>query len=609
MGVELGGPGVDHSHPGYPHRPMNPVLATPLFVLSGVFTVLFLCRVVIRFQHRRRLREILQTEDQCKFSRTSVIFAWIKKHVLYAPLVSKRHSREFQLLNRLHMGSIPLRLEATLVLGYITTNLLFLFVLVDWWTDYQEKMYQLKYAAGHLAVMNSPVLVLSAGRNNPLIPLLGIPFDTFNFLHRWVGRVMIAGALIHMGCVIGAQAMQVSMDAITKELWSQPFYVYGMIALIAFVVIFFQSVSPIRHAFYEAFLHFHIFLAIMAFVGLWYHLRGLAQQRVLLATLILWGLDRIARLVSILWRNCGKQRTSATVELLPGDVARVEVAVSRPWKFKAGQYMYLYIPSLGLWTSHPFSVAWTSSDRMTTNKKRDSSDSFNVLLGGRQRTTMSFLIKRRDGFTNKLLTKVHRSEAGRFNATALAEGPFGGLHSLASYGTVLLIAGGIGITPPLSYLHEFADGFSDRSMAVRRVTLVWVVRHLEHLDWIQPWMASLFDHPAVEAPNERKQTSYFQLSEFSLTIQVYVTAKGYTTDEHLSNKSPWTKSPPSTVSISIKHGKPSFAEVVEAEMEQQVGAMAVSVCGPGGMGDDVRQAVRERQNGRLVDLYEDTFSW
>lgn len=41
---------------------------------------------------------------------------------------------------------------------------------------------------------------------------------------------------------------------------------------------------------------------------------------------------------------------------------------------------------------------------------------------------MSFLIKRRDGFTNKLLTQVHRSEAGRFNATALAEGPFGMHH-------------------------------------------------------------------------------------------------------------------------------------------------------------------------------------
>ncbi|KAF7159054.1 hypothetical protein CNMCM5623_004287 [Aspergillus felis] len=588
---------------------MNPALATPLFVLSGVFTVLFVCRVVIRVRHRRRLREILRTDDQSKFSRTSTIFAWIKKHVLYAPLFSKRHSREFQLLDRIHMGSIPLRLEATLLLAYITTNLLFLFVLVDWWTDYQEKMYQLKYAAGHLAVMNSPALMLTAGRNNPLIPLLGIPFDTFNLLHRWVGRVMIAGALVHMGCVIGAQATQVTMDVIMNELWNQPFYVYGIIALIAFVVIFFQSVSPIRHAFYEAFLHFHIILAVMAFVGLWYHLRGLAQQRVLLATLILWGLDRIARLVSIVWRNCGKQRTSATVELLPGDVARVEVAVSRPWTFKAGQYMYLYIPSLGLWTSHPFSVAWTSSDRMTSSEKRYSSDSFNVLLGGPQRTTMSFLIKRRDGFTNKLLRKVHSSEEGRFNATALAEGPFGGLHSLASYGTVLLVAGGIGITHPLSYLREFADGFSDRSMAVRRVTLVWVVRHLEHLDWIQPWMASLLDHPALETPNERKQDSYFQLPEFSLSIQIYVTSKGYSTDGYFSDESPWTKSPPSTVSISIKYGKPSFAEVVDVEMAQQVGAMAVSVCGPGGLGDDVRQAVRERQNGQLVDFYEDTFSW
>jgi hypothetical protein len=187
---------------------MNPALATPLFILSGFFTVLFLCRVVIRVRHRRRLREILQTDDQSKFSRTITVFAWMKKHVLYAPLFSKRHSREFRLLDRIHMGCMPLRLEATLLLGYITANLLFLFVLVDWWTDYQEKMYQLKYAAGHLAVMNSPALVLTAGRNNPLIPLLGIPFDTFNLLHRWVGRVMIAGALVHMGCVVGAQATQ-----------------------------------------------------------------------------------------------------------------------------------------------------------------------------------------------------------------------------------------------------------------------------------------------------------------------------------------------------------------------------------------------------------------
>lgn len=44
-------------------------------------------------------------------------------------------------------------------------------------------------------------------------------------------------------------------------------------------------------------------------------------------------------------------------------------------------------------------------------------------------------------------------------------------------------------------------------------------------------------------------------------------------------------------------------------MEEQVGAMAVSVCGPGAMGDDVREAVRGVQERKTVDLFEETFSW
>jgi hypothetical protein len=48
---------------------------------------------------------------------------------------------------------------------------------------------------------------------------------------------------------------------------------------------------------------------------------------------------------------------------------------------------------------------------------------------------MSFLIKRRDGFTNKLLRKVHSSEEGRFDATALAEGPFGMHFDSIHFGT------------------------------------------------------------------------------------------------------------------------------------------------------------------------------
>lgn len=52
-----------------------------------------------------------------------------------------------------------------------------------------------------------------------------------------------------------------------------------------------HSPSPIRHAFYETFLHLHIAMAILAMVGLWIHLDGLPAQTYLLVALIFWGLE------------------------------------------------------------------------------------------------------------------------------------------------------------------------------------------------------------------------------------------------------------------------------------------------------------------------------
>ncbi|KAE8150777.1 ferric reductase NAD binding domain-containing protein [Aspergillus avenaceus] len=606
MGVDLLKTGEQHTR--YTHPPMHPALAAPLYILCGLFVVLFLGRTAVRLHHRRRLRAIMREDKQDQFMENNSLSAALNKHLFYAPLLFVRHSREFRLMGRIHMGIIPLRMEAALLFGYFALNAIFIFVLVDWWQSYDEVLYQIKYAAGHLSVLNAPALVLTAGRNNPLIPLLGLQFDTFNLMHRWIGRIMIVEAVVHMAVVIAGKSKEMSINQATHVLWNTPFFIEGFVAMIAFLVILFQSASPVRHSFYEVFLHLHILLAIAAFVGLWYHLRGLALQRVLLATIILWGLDRLARLGSLIWRNVGKQRTTATVELLPGDVARVDVAMARSWTFKPGQYMYLYIPALGLWTSHPFSVAWTSSDRTNLSEKRNSNDSLSVLLGGPQRTVMSFLIKRREGFTRQLLQKVHKSMEGIFTATALVEGPFGGLHSLSSYGTVLLIAGGIGITHPMSYMNEFISGFARKPTAVRKVSLIWVIRSLDHLEWIQPWMTSLLNHPAIEVSNEKKRQTYFQFPEFSLSVQIYLTSREFT-DEYSFEDSPWTSTAPPSVPISVEFGKPSFDQILESEKAQQVGAMAVSVCGPGSMGDDVRQCVRDKQGSQTIDLYEASFCW
>lgn len=194
---------VEKDGSGRTESPMNPGLATPLYVLSGVVVILFVCRIMTVMQHRRRLRDVLQNGDQMIQVNTSSLYGNFKKHVLYAPLFSTRHNREFRLFGKVHMGTVPLRLESFILATYLAVNIIFLFALVDWHSHFGEKLFQLKYSAGHLAVMNTPVLVITAGRNNPLITVLGISFDTFNLFHRWVGRLIAIQSVMHMGCVLG----------------------------------------------------------------------------------------------------------------------------------------------------------------------------------------------------------------------------------------------------------------------------------------------------------------------------------------------------------------------------------------------------------------------
>ena len=85
-----------------------------------------------------------------------------------------------------------------------------------------------------------------------------------------------------------------------------------------------------------------------------------------------------------------------------------------------------------------------------------------------------------------------------------------------------------------------------------------------------------------------------------LRVQVYVTRSVDVRDLDVTSSSD---------TVRILQGRPDVDAIVGAECELQVGAMAVGVCGPGGMTDDVRRAVRLRQGVRSVDFVEEAFGW
>lgn len=124
-------------------------------------------------------------------------------------------------------------------------------------------------------------------------------------------------------------------------------------------------------------------------------------------------------------------------------------------------------------------------------------------------------------------------------------------------------------------------------------------------------MTDIFSHDSLSSSIiDPKGETYFQFPGLMLSISVYVTEHKETMEEYIpAPETPWTQCAPSNVPINVHYGRPSFQPLLENEKAEQVGALAVSVCGPGGLGDSVREAVRNLQGEKTVDLFEEAFSW
>lgn len=361
-----------------------------------------------------------------------------------------------------------------------------------------------------------------------------------------------------------------------------------------------QAVSPVRHAHYELFKAIHLLLAVLAVVSIWRHLglKSLPQLKYLVAAAAVWGLDHAARLLRLAYHNAGAGGTRALVEALPGKACRVTVTMARPWSFRPGQHAYLYFPTISYFQSHPFSAAWSdeaagagvgasgsgsSSSSGSSDDGKLPMDRQDVLALSKTRTSTSFVIRARTGFTAALYRRAAACEDGRMVTRCLVEGPYGGHHQLGSYGTVVLFAGGMGITQQVPHVRDLVAGFAAGTAAVRRLALVWVIQTPEHLEWIRPWMTEVLALP------RRREV---------LRVLLFVSRPRSTKEIH---------SPSSTVQM--LPGRPNVDALLAAEMEGRVGALAVSVCGPGALSDDVRSAVCRRQYHGAVDFVEESFSW
>ncbi|CAZ84240.1 unnamed protein product [Tuber melanosporum] len=534
---------------------------------------------------RIRLLVSLGSENQRFFAAPpSTWVSFIKKHVIYSPLFRVRHNREFRLSTAVSVGTLPTRFQTFFLLGYLAGNIVFCTVMIDRAVDTMSMLGELRNRTGVLAAVNMVPLFLLAGRNNPLIQLMGISFDSYNLIHRWLGRIVVLQAVAHTSCWVAAKVMKSGWEAVVTPINTNPFIRFGFISVVCFVFLMLHSPSAIRHAFYETFLVLHIMAAALGVAGLYYHLeiKGFAGLKHVKIAITLWAFDRGLRLLRILYRNVGRKMTTATCEALPGDAVRVTLHLARPWTFKPGQHLYLYMPRLALWTSHPFTIAWSENEQyIKFDEEKLSLHRQDIAHVGQ--STLSLVIRRRTGFTDTLYKKAYGTPEGRFTTRALVEGPYGKVDTLGSYGTVVLIAGGIGITHPVPYVRELLDGYAKGTVATRRITLVWAIQSPEHLEWVRPWMTDIL------AMEKRREV---------LKVLLFVTRPKSTREIH---------SPSDTVQMFP--GRPNIDTLLDMEIDQKMGKVAVAVCGSGSLSDDVRRAVRGKTHKANIDFIEEAFSW
>ncbi|MCJ1387789.1 hypothetical protein MMC18_000632 [Xylographa bjoerkii] len=560
----------------------NILFATYIIIsLLSAVGVFLAYRVISSAARYIRKVTCLNNDTQMYFRMPNIWFGRVKKHLIYAPLFKSRHMQELQLFGKWGIGVIPTRFQTIFLTLVIVMNVALCATGIEWSQSGTPNMLDhLRNRSGTLAVVNLIPLVIMGGRNNPLIQGLKISFDTFNLVHRWFGRIIVIEAVVHTICFTVKVVKLAGWQGMATELHTSKLVISGFIGTVGFVFIILHSSAILRHAFYETFLHMHILVVILVFAALYIHLEGLQQQIYVQITIASWAIERGIRLGLMIYRNAGRGGSRATIEALAGDAIRVTIKMARPWNYQPGQYMFLTLPSIGLWTSHPFSIAWSDTEERLDSEKGLAMNRQDILA--LQQTTISAIIRRRDGFTNALYKKAEKAQ-GRLVMTALVEGPYGGLHSLGSYGSVLIFAGGVGITHQVGYLRDLVVGFSNGTVATRRVTLVWIIQSPEHLEWIRPWMTSIL------ALDKRRDI---------LKIQLFVTRPRATKEIH---------SPSATVQMFP--GRPNIDTIVGLECEAQVGTMGVSVCGTGALADDVRLAVRKRQGVANIDFVEESYSW
>lgn len=332
---------------------------------------------------------------------------------------------------------------------------------------------------GVLAYGLTPLSVMLSNRESILSLITGVPYQSFNFLHRWLGYVIFAQSALHTigWCVVEARLYQ-PQPVVGNEWIAQTYMVWGVVAMILLTLLVVLSTPwAIRLTGYEFFRKSHYVLAMVYIGACWGHWEKL--RCFLLPSLLFWFVDRGFRLLRAAYLhyhhlpsgNMGFEAAQAVVTHFPdseyGDVIRLDLENNQdPWEI--GQHYYLCFTESSVWQSHPFTPL-----NMPTVEKGV--------------VKHSYILRAKSGETKKitqLATAKMEKSGGQASLAVILTGAYGEtvMDDVHPDTNIVCVAGGTGIVYVLPVLLKLARSPVSKD---RRIELIWAVRHATDAEWVK----------------------------------------------------------------------------------------------------------------------------
>jgi len=331
--------------------------------------------------------------------------------------------------------------------------------------------------AGMLAVAMMPWIIALSMKANFITVLTGIGHERLNVLHRWAAYICLFLSIVHTVPFYVTPIWDQGGLAVFKSYFTGQTYIYGtgVAALVPLLVLCVHSLPILRSKFYELFVFMHVPISIVYLGMLFWHCHNyLTSWNYLAATAGIWFVSYIFRLLYLNWTNPRRMSwligEEAAVTLLPENAVKVTIPTQVKWS--PGQYVYLRMPGLSIFENHPFTIASLCSDDFPS-------------AYGEQYRDMTLVFRPFGGFTRKVRNAA--LEKGPYKTyRAFLDGPYGGMQrDLASFDTVILFAGGSGITAIVSQLLDLIKKMRDSKAVTKQVHVVWALKRPETMEWFK----------------------------------------------------------------------------------------------------------------------------